>query len=332
MGINIETNFKEDYKQAVLITIKEKFNINLDDKKYSYLKTLKPQDLYFHYLSNSKRIPPAKPRNVHISEELVNSDLYVLYKDRVDNIVKVFKSGESIKPYLSKDVKHIFKKNCPKDYLLNDWDLYHLHLGELKPNANFCDRTKDVLFCRITESDVYLIQILDHTKDSSFACRQLLTIIRDNWIEGHNIQNLVGISAPEKEFSDAEYRKLRESGITTPLNIDGDCYISPNMGIASSGDSARDVYAAMTQFRTLEILEQQVLNNSKIIYDFIIRYNIRHKKPSKIHFKLKYIDDTRLIANDIYSKTTITLKTNGNFVTEITITLNQYQHNKILYQ
>lgn len=324
MGINIVADFGEDYKQFILLSIKKYFNINLEDDKYSYLKDLEPQNLYFQYLSNSKRIPPAKPRNVHLSKELINSDLYNTYKDKVENITEFLKSGQSIRPYLNRDVKHIFKKNCPKDFLLNDWDLYHLHLGELKPNANFCDRTKYVLFCKITNNDVYLIQILDHTEDSSFACRQLLTIIRDNWIEQYNVHKLNDILGMEREFSDSEYRQLREAGICTILNIDGDYCISPNMGVASSGDSSMDVQIAMKQFQVLEVLQKHILNSSKKIYDFIIRCNTRHKKPNRIHLKLKHIDDNVLIAQDIYSKTIIELKIDKNYITEMIIRINKH--------
>ena len=95
MGINIVSNFEEDYKQFVLLSIEKYFNINLNDDKYSYLRDLDPQDLYFNYLSNSKRIPPAIPRNVHLSKELINSDLYNIYKDKIENIIKIFKNVRS---------------------------------------------------------------------------------------------------------------------------------------------------------------------------------------------------------------------------------------------
>ena len=324
MGINILANFDEDYKQFILLAIKKYFNINLDDNKYSYLKDLKPQDLYLCYLSNSKRIPPAKPRKVHLSEELINSDLYNTYRDKVEKIVELLKKGQSIRPYLNKDVKHIFKKNCPKDFLLNDWNLYHLHLGELKPNAKFCDRTRHVLFCRIAENDVYLVQILDHTEDSSFACRQLLTIMRDNWIAQYNVHKLNDILGMEKEFSDSEYRQLREAGICTILNIDGDYCISPNMGVVSSGDSSMDVQIAIRQFHILEVLQEYIIKSSKIIYDFIIKCNKRHRKPNKIHLKLKHIDDNILVAQDIYSKTIIELKMNEHYVTEMIIRIDKH--------
>lgn len=324
MGINIIADFEEDYKQFILLSIKKYFKIDLDNEKYKYLKELKPQELYLTYISNSKRIPPAKPRNVHLSKELINSDLYSTYEDKVENIKELFENGQSIKPYLNRDVKHIFKKNCPKDFLLNDWDLYHLHLGELKPNAKFCDRTKYVLFCRITNGEVYFIDILDHTEDSSFACRKLLTIMRDNWIEQYNVHKLNDILGMEKEFSDSEYRKLREAGICTILNIDGDYCISPNMGVACSGDSSKDVQIAMHQFHILRILQEHILNSSKRIYDFIIKCDIRHKKPNKIHIKLKHIDDNILIAQDIYSKAIIELKMNEIYVTEMVIRINKH--------
>lgn len=324
MGINIVADFEEDYKQFILLSIKKYFKIDLDNEKYKYLKELKPQELYLTYISNSKRIPPAKHRNVHLSKELISSNLYSIYKDSIEKISEIFKKGQSIRPYLNRDVKHVFKKDCPKDFLLNDWDLYHLHLGELKPNANFCDRTKYVLFCKITNNEVYFIDILDHTEDSSFACRKLLTIIRDNWIEQYNVQKLNDILGMEKEFSDREYRKLREAGVTAILNIDGEYCISPNMGVVSSGDSSRNVHIAMRQFITLEILQEHIINSSKRIYDFIIRCDKWHKKPNKIHLKLKHIDNNNLIAQDIYSKAVIELKIKEHYVTEMVIRINKH--------
>lgn len=157
-----------------------------------------------------------------------------------------------------------------------------------------------------------------------------LQIIRDNWIEQYNVHKLNGVLGMEREFSDIEYRKLREAGVCTILNIDGDYCISPNMGIASSGDSCRDVDIAMSQFHLLEVLQEHILNSSKKIYDFIIRCNIRHKKPTKIHLKLKHIEDNILIAQDIYSKTIIELKMDKNYIIEMTISLNQNQY-KIRY-
>ena len=128
----------------------------------------------------------------------------------------------------------------------------------------------------------------------------------------------------EREFSDAEYRKLREAGICTILNIDDEYFMSPNMGVASSGDSSNDVHIAMRQFHVLEVLQEHILNSAKKIYDFIIRCNIRHKKPNKIHLKLKHIDDNILIAQDIYSKSIIELKMNEHYVTEMIIRINKH--------
>ena len=325
MSINISVDFEEDYKQFVLISIKKYFDIDIENEKYRYLKDLKPQELYIKYLADSKRIPPSISRKVYISKELLMSDEYRIFKDSIENIIEVFETGKTIRPYLNKDVKHIFKKNCPKDFLLNDWDLYHLHLGALKPNAKFCDRTKYVLFCKITETEAYLIHILDHTEDSSFACRKLLTIIRDNWNEQYNVHKLHGVLGLEKEFNDSEYRQLRERGICSVLNIDGEYFISPNMGVACSGDSSKDVQIAMRQFHILRILQEHILNSAKKIYDFIIRCDIRHRKPNKIHLKLKHIDNTILIAQDIHSKAIIELKMNENYVTDMIIKINQHK-------
>ena len=326
MPINIYADFEGDYKKFILLSIEKYFNIDLDNKNYAYLKTLQPQELYFRYIADSKRIPPARCRKVHVSKELLFSDEYKIFRDKIENIINIFKTGKTIRPYLNKDVKHIFKKNCPKDFLLNDWDLYHLHLGDLQSNANFCDRTKYVLFCKITETDVYLVHILDHTEDSSFACEKLLTIIRDNWIEQYNVHKLHEISRLEKDYSDSEYRHLRENGVCSLLNIDGEYFISPNLGVASSGDSSKDVQITMQHFHALRTLQKHILNSAKMIYDFIIRCDIRHKKPYKIHLKLKHIDNNILIAQDIYSKAIVELKMNQNYVADMVIKINQHRY------
>lgn len=56
----------------------------------------------------------------------------------------------------------------------------------------------------------------------------------------------------------------------------------------------------------------------------MIRCNIRHKKPTKIHLKLKHIDDIVLIAQEIYSKTIIELKIDKNYITEMIIRINKH--------
>ena len=80
----------------------------------------------------------------------------------------------------------------------------------------------------------------------------------------------------------------------------------------------------MRHFHTLNFLQKHILNNAKIIYDFIIKCNIRHKKPSKIFFKLKYIDENTLIAQDIYSKTVVELRMDNQYIVGMIIRINQH--------
>ena len=100
--------------------------------------------------------------------------------------------------------------------------------------------------------------------------------------------------------------------------------MSPNMGVASSGDSSNDVRIAMRQFHILEILQEHIIKSSKIIYDFIIKCDKRHRKPNKIHLKLKHIDDNILVAQDVYSKTIVELKMDKNYITEMIIKINKH--------
>ena len=91
-----------------------------------------------------------------------------------------------------------------------------------------------------------------------------------------------------------------------------------------SAASSKDVQIAMRQINTLNILQKHILDNAKVIYDFIIRCDIRHKKPSKIYLKLKHIDENILIAQDIYSKSIVELKIKNQYIVEMIIRINKH--------
>lgn len=322
MKINIFVNFEKDFKNIVLRSISHYFNIDFNNKKYTYMKDLSAYKVYFKFLSESKRVPYPTPRNVHISKELLNSEYYEQYKHKIEEIKKLFEAGKSAKPYLHDDIKNLFKINSEKDCLLNDWDIHHLHLGEIRDNAIFCSKTKELLFCKITDTDVYFLQILPHKQ--GFCDKNLLRILKDNWLEAFNFIELSEISSiGGKKLTDIEYRLIREGGMVTPIELDGKYYFSPNLGVASSRDSSKDVRLAMDKINLLNELQDIILRHSKVIYDFIIRCNPRQKKPQKIYLKLIHFEDELLIAKDIFSNAYIEIKINNNYVESIQLTQGQ---------
>ena len=220
------------------------------------------------------------------------------------------------------DVKNLFKRNSEKDCLLNDWDIHHLHLGNIQERAKFCSKTKELLFCQITDTDVYFLQILPHKQ--GFCDRNLLRILRDNWPEAFNFIELTDIcSIGTQKLTDIDYRQLRESGIISPLELDGKYYFSPNLGVASSRDSSKDVKLAMDKLNILNRLQLLILEHSKVIYDFIIRCHPRKRKPAKILLKLVHFEDELLITRDLFSNTFIEIKLYKGCVKHVLITQGQ---------
>jgi hypothetical protein len=139
----IEMSFKQDW-----INNLQKAGLAACGLKYRSART--PEENTMSFLNAQNRRIPAKPRTVHESKELlVPPDFQADY----GRLVALIQAGADLKPYLSRDVlKH--KRADKNDKLLNSWGIQHLHFRS--------DGTDQLLFCMITESDVYMIQVLPH--------------------------------------------------------------------------------------------------------------------------------------------------------------------------
>lgn len=107
--------------------------------------------IYFNFIK--RRILP-KSREIKISKEFKCPKEY---KEGLDILKSKIKKGEDLIPYLS---KNILKVNY-NDSLLNDWGIYHLHLGKKKKD-NFIERTGPLLFAKFDDENAYFINIYSH--------------------------------------------------------------------------------------------------------------------------------------------------------------------------
>jgi hypothetical protein len=151
----IETDFKGDWVRYLRTT-----GLPACGLKYKNSRT--PEENTMRFLNAyNRRIPSLKPRAVHESREL---SIPPEYRPDYDRLVALIKAGGNLKPYLSRD---ILKKKRPdkNDPLLNSWGIQHLHLRS--------DGTGQLLFCVITESDLFVIQTLHH--DAAWVPRRFAT-------------------------------------------------------------------------------------------------------------------------------------------------------------
>lgn len=192
------------WKKAVCDKVKE--NINLPD-----LSDDKILNNYITYIRKCMFFRAKIEESKEIKEEISHlSDLSTVTV--YEEIKRRLKHGEGVAPYLSKRAKAL-----KPDYLFLDWNILHLHLGNLRKGNEYANRTNETLhlFLPPKSKKVYFIKIGHHFKDSEpdpYVDKNELRIIYTNWeklLDKYEIHNFV----PTCDVSDEERKKYRENGI-----------------------------------------------------------------------------------------------------------------------
>lgn len=215
------------------------------------------------------------PRKVFISKEF---NCPPKFKKRISSLKKNIEKGISLNPFLSKGSSRITNK----DYLLYDWNIYHLHLGKYDLNKDkYSSRTNELLFVYITEKAAYFLDILDH---NSFTEKKLLSIIKLNWPFLLEKFILHGFTATTQNLSGKEIGLLRKKGVSTLIQLDsGEILFPPGKGIVSTSDSFRAVDSTLKLLKTLRDYELFFLKNSMQIKKDIFKYK-------KVNLKILYME------------------------------------------
>jgi hypothetical protein len=228
----IAADFENDWVQYLRNTGLPSCGLN-----YDHVRT--PHENTMRFLNaNNRRIPSQKPRAIQESRELV---IPAGYRQEYESLLALIRDGGDLKPYLSRD---ILKKGRPdrNDRLLNAWGMQHLHFSTAGSDQ--------LLFCMITDTDVFMIQTLPHNDKHLWVNRQLLQIMHDNWPEQIAKGRVNGLSQ-ENHPADksATLRGLNANFLTTM--DDGTIYLAPGGGMMASGDSQEDKMDCVKIFREL---------------------------------------------------------------------------------
>ena len=246
--------------------------------KFEVDATLSSDEIRCKYFNLKKRLIKIKSRNVYVSKDL---KVHSAFKKGFDNIKNKLLKGENINIYLSKNLM----KTDYNDSLLNDWGIYHLHLGECleNNNSNFIKRTNPLLFIRIDDHNAYLIDVLDH---GNWACQKLIKTVHDNWPKSIEKYLLKGVSGLSVTLSDNDIIKMRKAGVNTAIEI------APNLvysllggGYNSSGLSVYVSREVDYYYNFLYKLQMQIFNDLEQISQDIFK----HKKNINNKIELKLI-------------------------------------------
>lgn len=250
--MELEINLFQDWKNI----LKE------DLESYGYdLSNTNNKDIPTLYYNVKNRHIEEKPRKINISKEF-NCPRDLERGWRFLN--KHVKSGKDLNAHLSKGVKKLKRR----DILLDNWDIYHFHLGE-KMEGEFVKRGDPLVFAILKEHIFYAIGIFKH---GDWAKQEIVEIIHSNWsyiIKDYVIKGFDEVGS----FSEQETKVMNKKNINAYIEVsDGTVYSPMGGGRSTSGYNAKAIYFQIRTEKLLRIIENQIkeqLKNSE--YDFKIK-------------------------------------------------------------
>jgi len=203
------------------------------------------------------------------------------FNDGLNTLKEKITKGQDITPHLSTGITELDYN----DALLNDWGIYHLHLGTVTNNSGFVNRTNLLLFARFDNKYAYFINVMPH---GSWTKQQFIRILHDNWpesIEMYRLKNVIGL---ERKISDDTYKSLRGANISTLVEIgDGIVYGLIGGGYTTSGLSIEVLRASDYYTNLVHKLEKDLRNNKNNIIDSFIKENGIFKNELEFHLIMK---------------------------------------------
>lgn len=211
-----------------------------------YTPATDQKDVSLQYFNLVRRLVRPIPREVLISKEFKCPPKLQLGLDLVKEKVE---QGIDLRPHLSRKIADLDYD----DDLLNDWDIYHLHLGTTLDVDGFAKRTGPVLFARFDEQNAYFINVMGH---GSWTNQEMIRIIHRNWSESIKRFRLKEVTGLSKPVTNKDIKAFRAAHVVSFIEPEsGVVYVPPGMGLTTSGIGlevvrASDYYASL--IRTYE--------------------------------------------------------------------------------
>jgi hypothetical protein len=214
------------------------------------LRDLNLRSLHRVYATWRGRVPPATPRMLHLSTDLLASPHRDNYRDALAAIVREIAEGADLRPRMSTAIDDAYAFEPPPllarrrsarhlDRLLADWGVHHMHLSTEphRKRRGFLARTPHVLFAVFLSADAYLIDLRRHESDgANWSELAILETIVSNWPDS-------GIMLPSNykggNRSDEDRRDLRSAGLSGGMvEIDGRVWLARGGGQTLGGTPA----------------------------------------------------------------------------------------------
>lgn len=193
------------------------------------LQTL--EDVSLAYWNFRRRLISQTPRTVHRAREFACPPQH---QAALNELQGKLERGEDINRSRSRaafDPAH----QAFNDRLLNDWGVQHFHLGPDNPGDIVTQRTGYCLYCYLTGTAAYLLDVMDH---GNYHKQELMLRMHRNWPDVIAEHRPPGVTVdPDDQFDDESVKTLRRAGLSYLLTLDGVAYVAPGGGYMKSGHS-----------------------------------------------------------------------------------------------
>ncbi len=213
------------------------------------------------------RILPPKKRSIRFPRVFDTSMLEVQEKIGLGNLKNAILKGRDLNPYTSK--REIFNEKNKHDYLLNNWGIFHFHLGLPMSGCYKVSRTNHLVYVFMISSysdEMFFLQISDHEHMSDV---QLLKILYDNWPElltPYIIKGFVGLS--EKVSMEDRIKLWRGHVVDLVEIIPGVVVIPPGRigGTTTAGIGINIVRESQKLLEHLRLFEIAAVQHLEVVY------------------------------------------------------------------
>ncbi len=188
-----------------------------------------------HYMTWVDRFIPPRPRTVSFRRDFWSCNLTDRQVAALATITNISTLGGDLGPYLSgavmrrgfsgrspQNMKWVARDDGHKDFALNHYDLHHLHLSAASGNGKRSGSSNDLLFVRVTRTELRFVLFGDH---ASFASEELEKIAAKE-MAGDGL-TIVGLTAPRKDVPARERIAMRRAGFTVPVTLDRNVVAMP---------------------------------------------------------------------------------------------------------
>lgn len=280
-------NFKQDWIEIL--------RTELASKGFSSNPTIDFDTICIQYFNLKRRLIPQQKRKVLISNEFscppsVANGLELL-KGKIEN-------GENLTPHLSTLLQNINYN----DSMLNDWGIYHLHLGERMLASGFMERSDPLLYARFDHNNFYFVNVYDH---NNWTKKEIIRILHDNWPESIKNYKLNGIIRLRHNLNEQEIKHARNAKLNTMVELDeGVVYAPLGGGLTTAGTSIEVMQQVNMTHRVLNAYETHTRDNLDKFTEEATRQKIT--MPEAFHFKLE-IDGDQVYAVEQSTKLALEL-------------------------